>query len=262
MAKGSPDWWLETLSDNLAKRFELLLFYTSSLANYNLAANSEYEWLSISGAGFLFASYHYSRYIPARDALAYYNLDDTGWYSSFYLYSVGDAYSAGISTGGLYSAGIIGCEVFNWDTTNDIYDVESHNIPLQFSDTMKAKIVNKNTSTVARMTHTVMYRLYVSSKPIKLKPKRHLSKYTSLIRQVLKHRFKACSAVIFDHYVVNPDEPEEHQHSAPRLIVIMPDAIYEKEFDKIVSFLIKEDVATDIIEKKIKEHHAKNIRFF
>ncbi|RLF87884.1 hypothetical protein DRN34_00730 [Thermococci archaeon] len=262
MAKGSPDWWLETLSDNLAKRFELLLFYTSSLANHLLAANSEYEWLSIAGSGFLFSAYHKSKNVPAFNSWCFYNLDDTGYYSGYFLVSVANAAYAGVDAKGFYSCGITGCRVSAWDTSTHEYIVLSHNIPLQFNSSLVAKIKNDHSTDTATITHTVMYRLYVSSKPIKLKPKRHLSKYTSLIRQVLKHRFKACSAVIFDHYVVNPDEPEEHQHSAPRLIVIMPDAIYEREFDKIVSFLIKEDVATDIIEKKIKEHHAKNIRFF
>jgi len=230
----------------------------STLYNYSLAPATEYSWLSISGTGKIVGNRHKSSGVIPEYAKRYDNPDATIWYD---LLSVYFAYDVGWTTVGLKSWGPFASRVITWDTTNHIYNVAWYALGdwFYFRSSFVSKAKNDDPANAATIDVSTVYQLFTSSKDIKLKPRKYMDlPYVESIREMVKKDFGPCDAAIFDHYVVNPDDPEDQWKSKPRLILSVADEVFERRKDEIINKLIRDNHATDIISESEMERYIKN----
>jgi len=236
------DYGVFPVSDRRLQTFNL------SYSNATFPAATTTTLVSLSGAGRGLFVRCYSLGITPNDSILKHTIDGTTYDAWKIGYSPRFASVWGISATGIYQLGRDVLYVRDWDTVNDEYNVWGTISIAIFASTYAIAYQNNDAVNSASVIVEAIYSLYTSTQRIKLKPKARQRQYVQELRKLVKRDYKGCDAVIFDHYIVNPNAPLNQQISKPRLQIVVPNQVYDKHRDKIVDRLIKEGVVEDILK--------------
>ncbi|RKX63944.1 MAG: hypothetical protein DRP34_00625 [Thermodesulfobacteriota bacterium] len=207
-------------------------------------ADSTYDVLNVSGSGMFYSVFHKSEGIAPNYAQLFCNLDNAGTEKDKFHFDIFSVNYHGITTKDFYQVADFIVQVSAWDTTNNVYSVYSRGCKGYFANSLYFYLKNADTANSSNQVGEIWYFLYTSTKNIKLKPSQWWGQNVQELRKLIKQDYKECEAVIMDRYVINPDDPEDQQISAPRLQIIVPDWVDEK---KIIERMIKEGIAEDVL---------------
>jgi len=232
--------WTQILTDIKASgRFKT---YTSSLSSYSLGPSSSYTWLSVSGAGRVFYMAHRSDGIPSIKAAHRINPDGSGTFSEPYWIDVMLAGYRGFTTRGNYNAGRSYVFIDAWDITNNVYIVDQRFLEILFAESFSAVIVNEHTTSTATVWAKLTYVLQTASLALKFRLKDRAMIDPIQLRNRINSEIWPCEAVIRDHFIENPQDPEENWRTPPRLQIILREGVSQERIQRLKKELYRTDL--------------------
>lgn len=219
----------------------------SELLSYSLPAGSSYDWLSVSGAGAILATYHHSTGVLPDEAVHIAIVDGVSPPS---LYTIGDIDTAdllGRTSGGVYQDGSAAMFVEIWDTGSNEYKIHRYNLRIPFQNSLTLRIRNDSGTASATVSVGTLYGVYTASRALGWVVNDLARPKPREIHRMINKDIFPVDAVILDHGPIRVDVTSKKVVHGQRLLVICGDYVADHLKGKVEERMIKENLIKEAI---------------